>query len=274
METRGPLVVARGRPCFAPVLGRKADAFALAARGGGDFAVPFMSASATHLSPEPPWRIGLDCARRLVLPGLLLVAAAAALVTSYYHVPAMRAWLDEIAVFRLRWGWGYSMVALGLCGGLIPFLYLHFHPATRAANPPLHGLFFVAFWAYKGVEADAFYRLQSAVFGDAPQLATILPKMFVDQVVYNGLFAAPVAVLVYAWKDAGFRWAEPLADFRTPRWYYRRVLPVMLAVWAVWVPGVCCIYALPLALQVPFAALLNCFWVILFSLMTARNRAA
>lgn len=232
------------------------------------------SRSSVSAAPEPPWRIGLDCARRLVLPGLLLVAAAAALVTSYYHVPAVRAWLDEIAQFRLRWGWGFSMVVQALCAGLIPFLYLHFHPATRAANPAHHGVFFVAFWSYKGLEVDAFYRLQSAVFGDGPHLAIIVAKMLVDQVVYNGLFAAPVAVLVYAWKDAGFRWEQPLADFRAPRWYYRRVLPVMLAVWAVWVPGVCCIYALPLALQVPFAALLNCFWVILFSLMTARDRVA
>jgi hypothetical protein len=227
----------------------------------------------THL-PEPPWRVGLKSARRLTLPGAVLVSAAAMVVTSYYHVPAVRAWLDGVAEFRVHWGWAYAAVAQALFAGLIPFLYLHFHPATRAIHPARHGVFFVLFWAYKGLEVDAFYRGQALLFGDGPELATILPKVAVDQLVYNPLFAAPIAVLVYAWKDAGYRWAAPLADLRAPRWYYRRVLPVMIAVWAVWVPAVSCIYALPLALQLPLCSLVNCFWVILFSLMTAPNRTA
>jgi hypothetical protein len=230
--------------------------------------------AAALLSPEPPWRTGLTCARRLTLPGFVLVAAAAMVVTSYYHFPEFHAWLDGVAAFRMRWGLAYGAVAQALFAGLIPFLYLHFHPATRAAHPARHGAFFVLFWAYKGLEVDIFYRLQAAMFGDAPALANILPKVAVDQLVYNPLFAAPIAVLVYAWKDAGWSWTEPLADLRTPRWYYRRVLPVMIAVWVVWVPTVSCVYALPLALQLPLCSLVNCFWVILFSLMTAPERTA
>lgn len=224
------------------------------------------------LLPEPPWRAGLESARRLTLPGLVLVSAAAMLVMSYHHWPAVREGLDRVATFRAECGWGFSAVAQATFGGLIPFLYLHFHPVTRATHPVKHVVFFVVFWAYKGLEVDALYRLQAAMFGDSSALSSVLPKMLFDQVVYNGLFAAPIAVLVYGWKDAGFHWGEPWADFRGPRWYYRRVLPVMIAVWAVWVPGVCCIYALPLALQIPVCALLNCFWVILFSLLTARGR--
>jgi len=231
-------------------------------------------AAAALLPPEPPWRTGLACARRLTLPGFVLVAAAAMVVTSYYHSPAFHAWLDGIAAFRMRWGLAYGAVAQALCAGLIPFLYLHFHPATRASHPARHGVFFVLFWACKGLEVDLFYRLQAVMFGDGPELASILPKVAVDQFIYNPLFAAPIAVLVYAWKDAGWSWAEPLADLRSPRWYYRRVLPVMVAVWAVWVPAVSCVYALPLALQLPLCSLVNCFWVILFSLMTAPERTA
>lgn len=225
------------------------------------------------LLPEPPWRAGLECARRLTLPGLVIVSAAALVVTSYYHVPVVTAWLDGVARFRGQCGWWYAPAAQGLFAGLIPFLYLHFHPATRAAHPARHAVFFLGFWAYKGFEVDTLYQLQAGMFGEGPGLASVLPKMLFDQLVYNGLFAAPVAVLVYGWKDAGFRWAEPLADFRAPRWYYRRVFPVMIAVWGVWVPTVCCIYALPLALQIPLSSLVNCFWVILFSLLTAHDRA-
>jgi hypothetical protein len=221
---------------------------------------------------RPPWRAGLECARKLTLPGFVLVSAAAALVVSYYHVESVRAWLDRVAEFRVQWGWWYSAGAQALFGGVIPFFYLHLCPSTRSAHPARHLAFFAAFWAYKGLEIDALYRLQAMLFGDSPALSSVLPKMLFDQLVYNGLFAAPIAVLVYGWKDAGFRWGPPLADFRAPKWYARRVLPVMIAVWAVWVPGVCCIYALPLALQIPVNSLVNCFWVILFSLLTAPAR--
>ena len=78
-------------------------------------------------------------------------------------------------------------------------------------------------------------------------------------------------MFLYDWKDAGFRWAAPLADLRAGRWYYRRILPVMIAVWAVWIPTVCCVYALPLALQLPLASVMNCLWAILFSHLTIRQ---
>lgn len=234
-----------------------------------------MSAQSTFASGSTasaaPWRAGVESARRAAWPGAVLVALAATVVVTYYTVPAMRATLDDLAAFRERWGFAYSAVATSLAAGVLPFLYLRLHPLTRATHPWSHGVFFTLFWAYKGVEVDVLYRLQAAVFGDQCSVATVGAKMLVDQLIYNGLFAAPIAVLVYGWKDAGFRWGPPLADWRAPRWYARRVLPVMIAVWGVWVPGVCCIYALPLALQLPLNSFVNCFWVILFSLITART---
>lgn len=225
--------------------------------------------STTTSADGAPWQAGLQCARRTALPGAVLVSAAALVVLGYYHFPTMHGVLEQIAAFRTRWGFGYSAAATALFAGVIPFLYLRLHPATREHHPWGHLAFFTAFWAYKGVEVDVLYRGQALVFGNDPGVATVLAKMLVDQLLYNGLFAAPIAVLVYGWKNAGFRWGPPWADFRSPRWYYRRVLPVMIAVWGVWVPAVCCIYALPLALQLPLNSLVNCFWVILFSLLTA-----
>ncbi len=224
---------------------------------------------------EAPWRVGLHSARATLVPGMVLVAAAAAVVVSYYQNAAAHAALERLAEFRVRGGYYYSAVTTALFAGAIPFLYLRFNPATRALSPWPHLLFFVGFWAYKGVEMDALYRLQAVLFGEQVDVGTVVTKMLFDQLIYNPLFAAPYGMLLYAWKDAGFRWAAPLADFRAPRWYYRRVLPVMIAVWAVWVPTVCCIYSLPLALQLPLNSIVNCFWVILFSLITLQqNRPA
>lgn len=220
---------------------------------------------------EEPWRAGLHCARETALPGLVLLCGAAAVVALYYQNATVHGWMEELARFRVRGGFYYSAVSTALFAGIIPFLYLRANRAARALHPWPHLVFFAVFWGYKGVEVDLLYRLQAALFGTGVDAATLAKKMVFDQFVYNGLFAAPYGVLVYAWKDAGFRWAGPLADLRRPRWYARRVLPVMIAVLSVWVPAVLCIYALPLALQLPLNSLISCFWVILFSLIMVRQ---
>ncbi len=224
---------------------------------------------------EAPWRVGLHSARATALPGMVLITTAAAVVTAYYFSPPVHAALETFAGFRTRGGFLFSALATAFFAGLIPFLYLRFHPRTSALHPWPHLIFFVVFWGYKGIEIDLLYRMQALLFGNQADWLTITKKMLVDQLIYNPFIAAPYGLMLYAWKDAGFRWVAPLADLRASRWYYRRVLPVMIAVWGVWVPTVCLIYALPLALQLPLNTLVNCFWVILFSLITLQqNRPA
>jgi hypothetical protein len=233
-----------------------------------------MTDQTTPLPPEEaPWRAGLHSARATALPGAVLVGAAIGVVVSYYHVPAVHAALEQLAAIRVRGGFFYSAASTALFAGIIPFLYLHFTPTTRAGHPWPHLAFFALFWGYKGIEVDGLYRLQALMFGTGVDFGTIFKKLLFDQIVYNGMFAAPYGVLVYAWKDAGFKWGPVLADFRAPRWYYRRVFSVMIAVMGVWIPAVCCIYSMPPALQIPLNSLVNCFWVILFSLIMARQNS-
>jgi hypothetical protein len=224
---------------------------------------------------EAPWRAGLHSARTLLVPGLVLQAAALALVLSWYFLPAAHDLFARLAVWRTAGGYLFSALASALCGGVLPFLYLRLNPATRAANPWPLLFFFAGFWAWKGAEVDLWYRTLAALFGNATVPATVIPKVLADQFGFNPLYAAPAGNLIYAWKDAGFRWAPVSADLRAGRWYARRVLPVLLTVWALWIPVVCCVYALPAALQIPLFNVVLCFWSLLFAHILARqNRAA
>ncbi|MBI3884493.1 MAG: hypothetical protein HY302_02000 [Opitutae bacterium] len=220
---------------------------------------------------EAPWEAGLHSARAMAGPGLALIAVAVAAVLAYYYHPPTHAALEQLTEFRQRGGFAFSGVTFMLFGGVLPFLILRLTPATAAKHPWPQLAFFALFWAWKGVEIDLLYRLQAVVFGAENTWPVVLKKMLADQLVYNPLYAAPYGVLLYAWKDAGFRWATPLADLRAGRWYARRILPVMFAVWGVWIPTVCCVYALPLALQLPLASVMNCLWAVLFSQMTLRQ---
>jgi hypothetical protein len=222
---------------------------------------------------EAPWRAGLHSIRALLGPGLLLQTAALGLVVAYYFVPATAGFFAELARWQTDGGFAFSAVTTALCGGLLPFLFLRLHPDTRGAHPWAHLVFFVLFWAWKGAEIDLWYRTLAWLYGHGHDPATVVSKMFTDQFVYNPLYAAPLGNLIFAWKDAGFRWAPVAADLRAGRWYARSVLPVLLAVWFLWIPVTACVYALPAPLQMPLFNVVLCFWSMLFAHLTGRQNA-
>jgi len=251
------------------VIGYDSGSFHSRTRWRAGFAWRFMAE--TKRFDESPWRAGWESARLLIWPGLILQSAALALVLAYYFVPAAHGFFAQIARWREAGGYLFSTVATSFCGGVLPFLYLRWNPATRSAHPWSQLAFFTLFWAWKGVEVDLMYRGLSRVFGQEATFLPIAAKVLVDQLVYNPFYATPVSSLLYAWKNAGFRLAPVVADWRAGRWYQRRVIAPQLAVWWVWGPAVCCIYALPPVLQIPLFNVVLCFWSLLFASITTRQ---
>ena len=218
-----------------------------------------------------PWRAGLHSIRALLLPGLVLQAAALGLVLAYYFLPAAGGFFAQLARWQSAGGYAFSAASTALCGGLLPFLFMRWQPGGRAGHPWPHLLFFLAFWGWKGAEVDLWYRVLTAWHGAGHDVATIAKKLLCDQFGYNPLYASPIGSLCFAWKDAGFRWQPVAQDLRAGQWYYRRVIPVLLAVWFLWIPVVCCVYALPQPLQMPLFNVVLCFWSMLFSHITSRQ---
>ncbi len=255
-----------------PVIARR-PVFSLAPAGPGGCIARFMSTPTQE--KIAPWHEGWECARALLKPGLVLQAAAVALVLTYYFIPAARGGFNWLANAKSHGGYAYSALSTTLFGGLLPFLYLRAQPETRATHPWTHMPFILLFWAWKGVEVDLWYRILGVVIGNEATAGTVVGKVLVDQFLYNPLWAAPIGNIPYAWKDAGFRWGPVIADLRKKRWYARRVVPVLLAVWMIWIPAVACIFSLPAPLQVPLFSVVLCFWSLLFASLTGRqNRDA
>ena len=220
---------------------------------------------------ESPWRAGWDGVRLLIWPGLVLQSTALALVLAYYFAPAAHGLFEQIAVWRAAGGFLFSAVSTSLCGGVLPFLYLRWNPATRANHPWSQLVFFAVFWAWKGIEVDLLYRGLGRAFGSQAVFLTVAAKVLFDQLVYNPFYATPFSSFFYSWKNAGFRWTPVIADVKSGQWYLRRVVPAQLAVWCVWAPTVCCVYALPSVLQIPLFNVVLCFWSLLFAAITSRQ---
>jgi hypothetical protein len=199
-------------------------------------------------------------------PGLVLWCGLALLVLAYAGSPAVQSALAQWAAVKQAWGYPFAFASYAAFAVLVPELLglLVLRQPWRKGMWADMGYAALVFGSI-GITVDMFYVLQVALFGEGHDPATMVKKMLVDQFVYSPMSNFTVLSLL-AWRDAGFRarsWRYAVsADFL--RNHY---LPVLVALWCVWIPGVLVIYFMPTALQFPVASLILSFWVLIFKFM-------
>ncbi len=192
------------------------------------------------------------------------------LLTCYYFVAPIRQSLNALAEMKTALGLGFSMPAQALAGGLLPFLFQKLQKGAHRKTQLAHVPFLMLFWACQGAVTDVFYNFQARIFGDNAQISTIALKTAVDMLLFTPFVAIPIVVMTYAFKDAGFSLQCAQHDLG-PQMYRNRVLPVYVAALLVWTPTVALLYSLPLALQFPVQAVVQCLWGLILVVMTARD---
>jgi hypothetical protein len=217
-----------------------------------------------------PLLIGLKAARANLIPGLIVQSVMLALVLVYYwHEPARR-WLDVLAQWKAAGGYWFSIGVSMLAGGVLPeLLKVLVLQRGLARLENLQSLVFgCLFWGAMGACVDTLYRLQSLWFGNTPTIAVLAKKVAIDQFAWNPLWAAPISVWMYEWKNQGFS-SRGLSRFVTARHYRLKVFPVLIANWGVWIPVVTLIYSLPPLLQIPLFGVALSFWALMIAYMTS-----
>ncbi|WP_341676393.1 hypothetical protein [Niveibacterium sp. SC-1] len=208
-------------------------------------------------------------ARANLVPGIFLQGLAAILLVLYFGVSSARPVFEWFATLKTEYGYLYSAIATALCGGLVPFAYLYFTgKLDRRIGAQL--AFYLAFWAWKGMEVDALYRAQGVMFGTEPSFSVIASKVAVDQFIYSALWSSPTITVFYMWKNADFSWKK-LRPQLTRTLFTHDIPTVVVACWLVWIPAVTLIYCLPMSLQVPMFNLVLCFWGLLLEVLNARR---
>jgi len=218
-----------------------------------------------------PFTLGWDAARANAVPALVLQAFMLALLAAYYMSPAAARALRSLAEFKLQHGLIFVIVASITAGALIPelFLILFFQQGRPDWRNLRNLLFTIPVWGFDGSLVDLLYRTEAAWFGDIVSWPVVVAKICVDQFGYNPLFAAPFGVLTYEWKNNGIS-LRPVRELFRWKHYRDKIIPTLLATWAVWIPLMAIIYSLPLALQFPLFGLALSFWVLLLTYMTNR----
>jgi len=217
--------------------------------------------------------LGVKSAKQNALPGLFLWCLALGIVLLWLFVPEVKKVLEALGRIKESSGLLYSALATALFGGFIPFLWTTFafkgpQSAQRSAGDLLkRAAFFLLFWAWKGIEVDLFYQLQALLFGTEAKASVIIPKVVMDQFVYNPLWAGPSQIVAYYFLDNQFSF-KALKDRSLWRSMPQRMLSVLLSTWAIWIPMVSIIYSMPANLQIPLFNLVLCFWSLLLASLT------
>ena len=205
-----------------------------------------------------------------LIPGLVLWALGGNLVIIYYMGEFSRPWFNEIISLKETYGFAYSAVSTCIFGGLIPYIFMQLTGRDRLKGFG-SGVIFLGYWAIRGIDVDAFYRLQAMVFGTEVDLLTIVAKVLVDQFVYCVVWASPITALFYTWREAGFSLKQWKGN-KTWSELFDMILIFTVTTWVVWIPGTAIIYSLPSPLQIPLFNLTLCFFVILVSVFSQKNK--
>lgn len=198
-----------------------------------------------------------------LLPGLVLWCGLAVLVLAYAWSPTVQSGLAAWGRAKQAGGYPFAFFSYAAFAVLVPealgqLLLKQPWRKTMWADMAYATLVF----GCVGITVDVFYVLQVQLFGEGNDTATIVKKMLVDQFIYSPITNFAVIAL-FAWREDGYRastWRRVVsADFLTTRY-----LPLMVALWCVWIPGVLAIYCMPTALQFPVASLILSFWILIF----------
>jgi hypothetical protein len=218
-----------------------------------------------------PLTIGWDAARANAKPALIIQGLMLALAFAFYWNGSAAQGLRNLAEFKREHGLLFVTAASILAGAIIPEIFLVlFFQRGRPTRTNLRNLAFtIPVWGFDGSLVDLMYRAEAAWLGDVATVPVVAGKILIDQFGYNIFFAAPFGVLTYEWKNSGIS-MRPLRDLFTWAHYRDKIVPILVATWAVWIPLMAIIYSLPLALQFPLFSLALSFWVLLLTYMTNR----
>lgn len=190
----------------------------------------------------------------------------AAFFVAYLTHDGTQRFLATVAETKEQSGLAFAFFSYVLAAAVLPELLriLLFQSGRPARRNAVNILRAAPAWGVMGMIVDLLYRQQAVWFGDAATAASIVPKVIVDQLLFSPLFANPVMVAYFALCAGGFRaifWRRVLR----PAFYLEEVVPVQVAAWLIWIPGVTLVYAMPAPLQIPIAVLIQCFWVLVFT---------
>ncbi len=200
-----------------------------------------------------------------IRPGAILWLFMLVFFAAYATNESFSSWLGKVSALKTSIGYPFSFAVYVLFAAFLPeTLKIVFFQKGRVTGQNFRNFVFVGLlFGVIGIITDIFYGFQALWFGEAGCLQSLLLKALVDQGLYSPV-ANFLLVSIFFLRENGVR-KDVVKNILTAKFALVKVLPVVVAGWCVWIPGVMLVYSMPTALQLPVASLILCFWVLIFT---------
>lgn len=209
-----------------------------------------------------------------IRPGAILWLFMLIFFVAYATNESFSSWLGKVSALKTSIGYPFSFAVYVLFAAFLPeTLKILFFQKGRVTGQNFRNFVFVGLlFGMIGIITDIFYGFQALWFGETGGLQSLLLKAFVDQGLYSPI-ANFILVSIFFLRENGIR-KEVVKNILTAQFALAKVLPVVVAGWCVWIPGVMLVYSMPTALQLPVASLILCFWVLIFTFVASQKPTA
>lgn len=203
-------------------------------------------------------------ALRRYWPAILVIQLfSLGVLFSYYRIDGSSAFFATIARWQDEGGLPFAALATVISGGILPEFLKRFLRPTGTAGPGAGELAHqFGMWAIVGILVNRFYWVQGEIFGSGADLATLLPKVVFDQLVFTPAVSLPFMVSWFLLYEHGYRLRPWLNSLRLPQ-LVNRVLPLWMTALSFWPLMLLIIYSLPGDLQFPLFLFANAAFSIL-----------
>ena len=202
--------------------------------------------------------IGLESVKANAVPMVVLWALAVLVVWAFYRVPEADAVFGPLAKWQTQSGWVAAFLNRVIFCGAIPGMFLLGVKSIRPPRPLLTIAVYSLWGGLWGIACDGFFTLQTTVFGTGTDVATLVKKTLVDQLVWNVFLCTPVNAVFFPWAGRGFR----RGTRRSCREFLQDCLALLATNWIVWIPVTVIVYAFPLPLQIQLVGFACSFWML------------
>lgn len=224
-----------------------------------------MSAAALSFQRQGCWPIIAQAVRANLVSGVVLWVGLLVFLAGYLYTDGVPATLAGLGAWKARLGWLYAVGAYVLFAVWVPEALERLQKSSAPRSSWRTLGFASLLWGSVGASVDLLYRLQTAWFGDGNDWRTLILKMLVDQFGYSPLMNALILSALTWWQNGCRRpWWGPWTE---RSFWYSRYLPLLVAGWCIWIPGVLVVYCMPTPMQFPLVSLMLSFWVLIFRFM-------
>jgi hypothetical protein len=209
-------------------------------------------------------QVGVTAARRNMPASIMALAVMTLLLVAYTTIPSFAHSFNQIAVLKMKMGWAFPFLAMGLSVGFLSeFLKVRKSETKRWTRSNTSNFLFVfLMFGIIATAKDPVYQLLAQVYGDSASLSILSKKVLFELFAWTLLLCCPAQTLLFSLKAHGFSMKSLRAECPTfSEFFAVKVVPMLIANWSFWLPASVIIYCFPTELQLVSWMIAMSIWV-------------